>query len=70
MASKFCYLQLNKLTLGALRITEPFDKVKVMTLGKLNRILKNLINGNILKYLKEKMGEKGRDVTYSKIEMV
>ena len=78
--SKFFNLQLNQPTRGdwvstclkdlkTLKITESLEEIKVMTKGKYNRMLKERIHENALKYLTEKQVKKGKEITYSKIEM-
>ena len=78
--SKFFNLQFNRPTRGdwvsaclkdlkSLKITESFEEIKLMTKGKFNRILKERISENALKYLTGKQVKKGKEITYNKIEM-
>ena len=41
-----------------------------MTKGKFNRMLKERISENALKYLTEKQMKNGKEITHSKIEMI
>ena len=78
--SQFFNLQLNQPTRGdwvseclkdlkSLRITESFEEINLMTKRKFNRILKERISENALKYLTGKQAKKGKEITYNKIEM-
>ena len=69
--SQFFNLQLNQPTRGdwvseclkdlkSLRITESFEEIKLMTKGKFNRIVKERISENALKYLTGKQVKKGK----------
>ena len=80
MISKFFYLQLKQPTRGdwvsrcqqdlkELEISETLEEIEMMTKGRFNRILKERIHENALKYLTGKQRKKGKNITYIKSEM-
>ena len=77
---KFFHLQLEEPTRGdwgsrcledlqELKITESLEDIKQMSKRKFANILKSRIKENALKYLKEKVRSKGKDIKYSDIQM-
>ena len=80
MAYQFFYLQIEQPTRGdwastclkdltELRIDESLEEIKQMTKLKFNKLLKQRINENAVKYLTEKQGTKGKEIDYSNITM-
>ena len=80
MTYKFFCLQIEQPTRGdwastclkdlkELRIEETFEEIKQMTKSKYNKMLKQRIHENALKYLTEKQGTKGKEIIYLNITM-
>ena len=80
MTYKFLFLQIKSPTRGdwfstcqndlkLLRFEGSLEEIKLMTKTKFNRILKERINENALRYLTGKQGTKGKQIRYSDIEM-
>ena len=55
--------------LKQLGITESMDEIKQMTKTRFNRIIKIKIKESALRYINEKNGQKGKEISYHSIEM-
>ena len=80
MIYKMFYLQIEKPSRGdwastclddlkQLGIKESLSQIKEMTKAKFNSILKTKMKENALKYLNQKKGKKGNEISYESIEM-
>ena len=80
MTHKFFQLQVKNPTRGdwassclkdlkELKIEKSFEEIRDMTKSKYNSLLKKTINENALNYLNKKKGTKGKEITYTNIEM-
>ena len=77
---KMFYLQIEKPSRGdwastclddlkQLGIKESLSQIKEMTKAKFNSILKTKMKENALKYLNQKKGKKGNEISYESMEM-
>lgn len=80
MSYKFFYLQVEQPTRGdwastcfkdlkELEITESLDDIRLMSKNRFNEMLKQKTRNNAYKYLIGKKRSKGKEITYSRIEM-
>ena len=80
MVHKFLHLQVENKTRGdwasacfrdlkELQISESLEEIRQMSKSKFNKLLKQRINENALKYLTSKQGSKGKNIFYKSIAM-
>ena len=80
MSYRFFFLQVEQPTRGdwastcisdlkELEIAESLDEIRLMSKVKFNKLLKQRIRKNAYKYLTEKKRTKGKEISYSRIEM-